>query len=96
MRHADGVAVSEFAAADVGSEAGEGETADYGFVGFAGAVAPAVVVIEASGRNQNLSVAWCRQRDGLGENHPAVNISIRCCSVVPVSSLLLRPENMPS
>lgn len=28
--------------------------------------------------------------------YPAVNISIKCCSVVPVSSLLLKPEKMPS
>lgn len=28
--------------------------------------------------------------------YPAVNISIRCCSVVPGSSLFLNPEKMPS
>ena len=46
LRHADGGAAR--VAADVGAEAREGQAADYGFVGLAGAVAPAVVVVEAA------------------------------------------------
>ena len=47
--HADGVAVGEIVAFDVCAQPGEGETADDGLVGFAGAVAPSVVVVEAAG-----------------------------------------------
>ena len=38
-----------------------------------------------------------RGRDSIWDvTHPAVNISIRCCSVVPVSSLRRKPEKIPS
>lgn len=49
LRHAEGVAVGEVVALDVGAQAGQRETADDGFVGLAGAVAPLVVVVEAPG-----------------------------------------------
>jgi len=49
LRHADGVAVGDaFAAFDVGAEAGESEAADDGFLGLAGTVAPAVIVVESA------------------------------------------------
>ncbi len=41
---------------------------------------------------------WGRQGTGgwrLVETYPAVSISIKCCSVVPVSSLLLNPLKIP-
>ena len=59
LRHADGVAVGEVVALNVGAEAGEGERADDGFVGLAGAVAPAVVVVETSGVDTISVIALC-------------------------------------
>lgn len=47
LGHADGVA-AHLVALDVGAQAGEGEGADDGLVGLAGAMAPAVVVVEAA------------------------------------------------
>jgi hypothetical protein len=54
LRHAEGVAVREIVALDVGAQASQRETAYDSFVGLAGAVAPLVVVVEApvSGRNR--------------------------------------------
>lgn len=40
-----------------------------------------------------LVLSSLRLKDGA---YPAVNISMRCCSVVPGSSLLRSPEKMPS
>ena len=40
-------------------------------------------------------MSLCGGAHGAGA-YPAVSISIRCCSVVPDSSLLRRPEKMPS
>ena len=48
LGHADGVVVGQFAAADVGAETRQSETANYGFLGFAGTMAPAVIVIKPS------------------------------------------------
>lgn len=47
LRHADRVVVGHVAF-DVGSEPRESETADDGFVGLAGSMAPAVVVVETA------------------------------------------------
>lgn len=93
--HADGVAVRRLAT-DVGSQPGERDRADDGFIRFGGAVAPDVGVVEAtlyivSGMKRVIGEA-----DGRGRSYPAVSISIRCCSVVPGSSLLRSPEKMPS
>ena len=49
LSHADSVGSCEVIAADVGSQPGESNAGDDGLVGFAGAVAPAVVVVEAPG-----------------------------------------------
>ncbi len=51
LRHAHGVAVGRFAA-DVRAQAREGDGADDRFVGFGGAVAPDVGVVEAADSNQ--------------------------------------------
>lgn len=50
LRHADGI-TAHIVPADVAAEAGEGKTADDGFVGFAGAVAPVVFAVKASVSN---------------------------------------------
>lgn len=47
LRHAEGVAVREVVALDVGAQASQRETAYDGLVRLAGAVAPLVVVVEA-------------------------------------------------
>ena len=92
LGHADGVA-GQVVAADIGAEAGERDTADDGLVGLVGAVTPSVVVVEAAVRSR---ISHCYSTSGDEWTHPAVNISMRCCSVVPGSSLFLNPENIPS
>jgi hypothetical protein len=84
-------AVGYVVALDVGPQTCECDTADDGLVGFAGAVTPAVVVVKTTARVSKQELA-----DEAIYTYPAVNISIRCCSVVPGSSLFLRPEKIPS
>jgi hypothetical protein len=91
LRHSDSVAVSKVVAFDVSSQASEGDAADDSLVGLAGTVSPSVVVIEAATKR-----GLVRSTAFGGYAYPAVNISMRCCSVVPGSSLFLRPEKMPS
>jgi hypothetical protein len=91
LGHSDSITVGEVVALDVGPQACECNTADDGLVGFAGAVTPAVVVVEATAR-----VSKQEPAAEANDTYPAVNISIRCCSVVPGSSLFLRPEKIPS
>ncbi len=51
LRHADGMPVGQLVAAYVRAQARQRQAADDGLVGLAGAVAPIVVVVEASGKN---------------------------------------------
>jgi hypothetical protein len=60
-------------------------------VGLASAVTPAIVTVEAT-----ISLVRLFYKRNDEESYPAVNISIRCCSVVPGSSLFLSPLKMPS
>lgn len=55
LRHADGVA-AHFVAADVAAQPRQGQAADDGLVGLAGAVAPAIVVVEAAVTHTKLAV----------------------------------------
>ena len=70
LRHAHRVVVRQrLAALDVGPEAREGEAADDGLVGLAGAVAPAVLVVEAAGR-QHLDQMLLRRARLLAPSQP--------------------------
>ena len=90
LRHAHCVAVGEVIALDVGPQTGQRNAADNSLVGLTGTVPPLVIVVKTTARMLVL-----KQVKTL-KTHPAVSISIRCCSVVPGSSLFRRPEKMPS
>jgi hypothetical protein len=93
LRHADGT-VGEVLVLDSSSETCQCDAANDGLVRFASAMTPLVVVVETA---VDVSIASLVRIRGDGEYiYPAVSISIRCCSVVPGSSLFLRPEKMPS
>lgn len=53
---------------------------------------------QVSARSKPLrsEVSQEHRRRRQNQAYPAVNISIRCCSVVPGSSLFRSPENIPS
>ena len=91
LGHSDCVAICEIVALDIGSKSSESDTADHGLVRFSSPMAPGIVVIETA---TQIMLAHFRvlQRQ---VTHPAVNISIKCCSVVPGSSLFRRPEKIP-
>jgi hypothetical protein len=84
--------VGEIVTADVCSESGQSDAADDRFLRLTGAVAPLVVVVEST----MLKSVFCSCSKVHEQVYPAVSISIRCCSVVPGSSLFLSPENIPS
>ena len=48
LSHADSVAVGQIVSFDIGPQARESDAADNGFIGFSGAVAPVVIVVEAA------------------------------------------------
>jgi hypothetical protein len=96
LRHAYCV-VGEVVASDVRPESGESDAADDGFVGFASAMAPLIIVVEATTFQSAIRPTIEQEEmEELEDIYPAVNISIKCCSVVPGSSLFLKPEKMPS
>lgn len=91
LSHANSVTVGNVVALDVGAQACKSNTANDSLVRLSSAMAPKVVVVETTGTRLALHLLALHRG-----THPAVNISIRCCSVVPGSSLFLRPEKMPS
>ena len=102
LRHADRV-VADLVTADVGAQPRQRQRANDRLVGLARAVAPVVVVVEAAGRTGGVSMCVAERgggNEGVGREmewaYPAVNISIKCASVVPGSSLFLSPLKMPS
>lgn len=91
LRHSNRVAVGQVVSFDVSPETCKRNAADDGLVGLARAVTPSVVVVEST--IGMVRIVATRMKPA---THPAVNISMRCCSVVPGSSLLRSPEKIPS
>lgn len=99
LRHANGVAICCAAAAttfaaNICPKSCQRYGAYDSFVWFRCTMAPGVCMIETTACKASAKLPWYYfSPDGI--THPAVSISIRCCSVVPGSSLLRRPEKMP-
>jgi len=91
LRHSDSIAVRKIVAFNVGPKTCKCDTTDDGLVRLAGTVPPSIVVVEAATQR-----GQSRLDAKVDLAYPAVNISIKCCSVVPGSSLFLRPEKIPS
>lgn len=86
-------AAAHLVAADIRPQPRQRQAADNSLVWLAGPVTPSVIMVEATGTLLEPASFPSELNHG---THPAVNISIRCASVVPGSSLLFRPLKMPS
>jgi len=89
--HARCVDVGRSTTLDVVSMPRERNTADRGLIWLASTMTPSSIVVKAT-----IVVSISQARRSRCCTHPAVSISIRCCSVDPFSSLFRRPEKMPS
>ncbi len=103
LRHAHRV-VAHLVTPNIGAQPRQGQAADNGLVRLPCPVAPQVVMVESAVGRSKVTLATeketYRTRKSTSwrarmSTYPAVSISIRCASVVPGSSLLLRPEKIP-